>query len=391
MDLRFTEAEESFRREVREFFQKELPPDWGGMDHFAATDKQHAYGLEFDRKLGKRGWLTMAWPKEYGGQGRSHLEQLVFNEEKGYYRVPSGGMHGVHLVGPTLMIHGTEAQKKEHLGKIARAEMIWCQGFSEPEAGSDLASLQCRAIEDGDDYVITGQKLWTTNAHYADWCIVLARSDPKAPKHRGISFFLVDMLSPGVAVMPVWIMSGGRVNQTFFDNVRVPKRNLVGEKNKGWYIAMTTLGFERSGIERIGQAWRTLEELIEYTREKRDNGGTLAQNPLVRYKLAEMALEIRVGRMLAYRVAWLQNKGEVPQYEASISKAYSTELLQRLANTGLHVLGLYGPLQEDSKWTALRGRFEHGYRATISGTILAGTSEIQRLIIATRGLGLPRE
>ncbi|MDP2951704.1 MAG: acyl-CoA dehydrogenase family protein [Chloroflexota bacterium] len=391
MDFRFTATEERFREEVRGFLKRELPPDWGGEDSFAANEADHALGLEFDRKLSRKGWLTMAWPKEYGGQSRSHIEQLIFNEERGYFRAPSGGRHGIDLCGPTIMVCGTEEQKREHLPYIARAERIWCQGFTEPGSGSDLASLQTRAEEDGDDFVLNGQKVFTTNGHYSDWCFVLARTDPKAPKHRGISYILMDMKSPGVTIRPLWLMSGGRVNELFMDNVRVPKKNLVGDLNRGWYVAMTTLSFERSGIVHVAEARRTLEELVEYARETRYNGKPLSQVPLVRSKLAERAVEVEVARMLAYRIAWMQSRDEQPQAEASMGKVFASELNQRLANTGLQIMGLYGPLQEGSPWAPLEGRLEHIYRAHILLTLVAGTSEVQRMIIATRGLRLPRD
>ncbi len=390
MDFTFAPEEEAFRQEVRSFLKQELPPDWSGMDTFAATDDDHALGREFDRKLARKGWLTMAWPKEYGGQGRPYREQLIFNEEKGYFLAPTGGMHGVSMVGPTVMVYGTQEQKKRYLGAIARAEVVWCQGFSEPGAGSDLASLQTRAAREGDFYILNGQKLWTTNGHHADWMFLLARTDPDAPKHRGISYLLLDLRTPGVSIRPVWLMSGGRVNEFFFDNVRLPVENLAGEENQGWYVAMTTLSFERSGARGVGETKRNLDDMAALAQEPGPYGSPLARDPLVRHRLAEMAVEVEIGRMLSYRVNWLQGRGDIPQYEASQVKTYVTELEQRLAQTGMAMLGLYGALQEGSPWVVLKGRIEHAYRATIGETILAGTSEIQRNIIAQRGLGLPR-
>jgi alkylation response protein AidB-like acyl-CoA dehydrogenase len=269
---------------------------------------------------------------------------------------------------------------------ISRAEIFWCQGFSEPESGSDLASLQTRAVLDGDSYVVNGQKIWTSNAHHADWIFLLARTDPDAPKHRGISFFLVDMRSPGITVQPLINMTGGHgFNQVFFDNVRVPRQNLVGEENRGWYIAATTLDFERSGINRIAAAVRVLDGLIDHVR-----GSTSLKTEAIRNQLAELKIEFDLGRMLAYRVAWMQSRKLIPNYEASMSKLFGSEVQQRLANFALNTLGLHGQLAHGSRSVLFDGRIEQYYLSTVSVTIAAGTSEVQRNIIATRGLGLPR-
>jgi len=250
MEFSFSPELESFRTEVRSFLRDNLPPDFKVRnDREAMSEEEFRFSQQFAQKLARRGWLTMTWPNEYGGQGAGHLQQLVYNEEMGYSGAPLGFGFGTNLVGPTLMVHGTEEQKRKFLPPIARAEVFWCQGFSEPGAGSDLASLQTRAVRDGDDYVVTGQKIWTSEGHQADWMILLARTDVEAPKHRGISYFLVDMKTPGVQVRPlVNLMNSHAFNEVFFDNVRVPRKNLVGDENRGWYVATTTLDFERSGI-----------------------------------------------------------------------------------------------------------------------------------------------
>jgi alkylation response protein AidB-like acyl-CoA dehydrogenase len=264
---------------------------------------------------------------------------------------------------------------------------MWCQGFSEPGSGSDLASLQTRATKDGDDFVINGQKIWTSNAHHADWIFLLARTDPDAPKHRGISFFLLDMKSPGISIRPLINLAGQHgFNETFFDNVRVPKENLVGEENRGWYIAATTLDFERSGINRIAAATRTLNAIVDHVRAT----PALRARADVRHRLAELALEFDLGRMLAYRVAWMQSRKLVPNYEASMSKLFGSEMQQRLANFCVNTLGLGGQLLPEDRRTPLEGRAGLYYQTSLSLTIAAGTSEVQKNIIATRGLGLPR-
>jgi hypothetical protein len=394
MDFRFSAEEEAFRDEVRAFVRAEWPSELSRPGYNDREDSPRDYGeaaRAFQKKLADKGWLTLAWPKEHGGLGAGPMQQLVYNEEMSALRAPGFGGMGVAMVGPTLMLHGTEEQRRRFLGRIARAEMSWCQGFSEPGAGSDLASLQTRAVQDGDDFVVNGQKIWTSGAHRADYCILLARTDPDAPKHRGISYFLMDMKSPGITITPLTNMLGSDAfNQVFLDNVRIPRENLVGELNRGWYVATTTLDFERSGIQRIVFAETLLHDLIDYARESRQRGRRLIDAPSVRNKLADLAIEFAVGRVLAYRVAWMQGQGRVPNAEASIAKLYSTELQSRFAVAAVSLLGLGGLLARASAYAPLDGRLSSYYLAAVSYTIAAGTSEVQRNIIAQRGLGLPR-
>ncbi|MFQ5880048.1 MAG: acyl-CoA dehydrogenase [Dehalococcoidia bacterium] len=392
MEFRFGPEEEVFRQEVRQFLAQELPPDWQGRnDREHVTDEEWELNRAFTKKLAQKGWLTLAWPQEYGGMGASPMMQVVFNEEMAYQRAPVAMGQGISIAGPTIIVYGSDEQKGRHLPPIVRGETVWCQGFSEPGAGSDLASLQTRAVEDGDDFVVTGQKIWTSHAHRADWCILLARTDPDAPKHRGISYFLMDMRSPGVTVQPlVNMLNSHAFNQVFLDNVRIPRENLLGEKNRGWYVATTTLDIERSGINRVVAGLRLLEELVGYTRETKVGGQPLFERAAVRHKLAELAVEFQVGRLLSYRVASMQSRGEIPNAEASVAKLYGSELQQRLAEAGVNLLGLGGQLAPGSPWAPLAGKVESYYLAAVSYTIGAGTSEIQRNIIASRGLGLPR-
>ena len=388
MEFRFTFEEESFREELRDFLKQELPDGWPSIaDEYDDWDLT----LKMRKKLAGKGWLTLAWPKEYGGRGATHMMQLIFAEEMAYHRAPGRDIFGTRMLAPTLMIHGTEEQKLEHLPPIARGETQWCQGYSEPESGSDLASLQTRAIEDGDDFVINGTKIWTSQAHRADYIMVLARTDPDAPKHRGISFLLADMRTPGISVKPIVDMSKRHhFNMVTFDDVRVPKRNLVGEKNRGWYVGATLLDFERSGVEYSAESMRTLEELVEFCKENTRNGRPLADDPIVRHRLANLSNEIEISRLISYNTAWMQSQGLVPNREASMGKVFGTELQQHTAQAGMSILGLYGQLESTSRWAPLQGRIEASYMTAVSATIAAGTSEIQRNIIATRGLGLPR-
>ena len=398
MELVFTDREEAFRQEVREFLKRELPSDWEGFDE---GDEYEGEGWEFTRSLARRlaekGWLTLSWPKEYGGQDLPIMEQVVYQEEMAYHMVPSAtldmGVGGIGWVGPTLMLYGTEEQKREHIPHIGSGERFWCTGYSEPDSGSDLASLQTQAVSKGDYYLVNGQKIWNSGGHVMDWCWLAVRTDPDAPKHKGISLLLVDMKSPGIKVKPIANMAGAHhFNQLFFEDLRVPKANLVGEENRGWYYVAVALDFERSHIRDAAIQQRRLDELIEALK-----GGSLAssssraRDASVRHRLAETAIEIEVGRWMAYRVAWMQGQGLVPNSEASICKILLTESSQRLARTVLWVLGLYGQLANDSKGTVLKGKFERDYLLSVAATIAGGTSEIQRTIIARRGLGLPRQ
>ena len=384
MDFRFAPEDEAFREEVRAFLRRELPeqrPD--GVDAWR-------FSREFVRKLAAQGWLTLAWPKEWGGSGAGHMQQLVFNEEMASAEAPANDL-GSDRVGPTILLYGTEEQKQRFLPPIIRGEAVWCQGFSEPGAGSDLASLQTRAVLDGDSFVINGSKIWTSLAHFAQYMILLARTDPEAPKHRGISYFLVDMKTPGIDIRPLTDMLGRHTfNQVFFQDVRIPRDALLGEMNRGWYVATATLDFERSGIQRVIGSMRTYGEIVDYARDLVASGRLRPGYRGVRNRLAELKIEFEVGRMLSYRVAWLQSQNQVPNYEASVSKMYGSELAQRLASAGMELLGLGGQLAPGSPHAALRGKVEALYLSAAALTVAAGTSEINRGIIATRGLGLPR-
>jgi alkylation response protein AidB-like acyl-CoA dehydrogenase len=389
MDFRDSPEEAAFRKEVREFILAEAPLD--------RSDFREAWqkGQTWWKKLQERGWIAPAWPKEYGGAGMTVMQQFIFNEEMSMMRAPRP-MHliiGLGMAGPTLIVHGTEEQKKRFLPQMLSGDDIWCQGYSEPEAGSDLASLKTRAARDGDDYIINGQKTWTTLAHQAKWMILLARTDPDAPKHKGITYFIVDMKSPGLTIRPLVNMAGGHeFNEVFLDNVRVPKDNVVGEENRGWYAAVTTLDFERSSIGSAIGMRQELDHLIEYAREHtKDHTSTLEISPTLRYELSDRFLEAEVARMLSYRVASLQSRGLIPNYEASALKLFSTELHQRITITGIKILGLYGLLERGCELAPLKGRLCYGFLRGVAHTIEGGTSEIQRNIIAQRGLGLPRD
>ena len=388
MNFKFSESEEAFREELKSWLNTELAARPGSNSN---PDSEWAFNLEMRRKLAEKGWLTMAWPEEYGGQSASHMMQVIFAEEMSYNNAPGRDVFGTKMMAPTLMIHGTEDQKQQFLPPVSRGDVQWCQGYSEPESGSDLASLQTRAIEDGDDFVVNGTKVWTSGAHRADHIMVLTRTDPDAPKHRGISFLLCDMNTPGITVNPIINMAGDHsFNMVTFEDVRIPKKNLVGEQNRGWYVGATLLDFERSGVDYSAGAKRTLEELVEFAKTNSKNGVLLANDPVTRNRLSDLAIEVEVSKLISYNIAWMQGQGLVPNKEASMGKVLGTELQQHVSETGMHMLGMHGQLEPGSKHAPLEGKVEHMYLPDVTQPIQAGTSEIQRNIIATRGLGLPR-
>ena len=390
--MRFTHESdvESFRDEVRQFIADELPSEEERQERalrggFETVQEEYDYTMGFQKKLADRDWLAMAWPEEYGGGGASHMRQLVYNEEMSYAGAPVMNM-GISWVGPSLMLYGTEEQKQKYIPPITSADQWWCTLYSEPGAGSDLASLQTSAIRDGDDYVINGQKIWTSGGHLSDWGWLAARTDPDAPKHKGISLLMLDMKSPGISVRPlVNIADQHSFNEVFFEDVRVPVEQRVGEENRGWYHLAVALDFERSGIAAYSGGRRNIERLTSIAAE---NPQLVENRPGIRNELADRMVEVNVGTFLAYRVATMQAQGLLPNHEASASKLFGSELGQRIARTGMHLLGMAGQLRGESSRAEIDQA--QNYLYTVSGTIAAGTSEIQRNIMATRGLGLPR-
>ena len=395
MDFAFTEQEQVLRREIERFVENEVPRDWigHGMEEQYSTDEGWAACQQVARKLAEKGWLTMSWPKEYGGRDATNVEAFLYRELMSYYRVPGAdmGIGGTTWVAPSLMLFGTEQQKKERLPKIAAGEEFWCTGYSEPEAGSDMAAVRLRAVEREDCFVLNGQKIWTSAAHRAHWYWLAVRTDPDVAKHRGISLFIVDMKTPGITVNPLVNLAGLPAQcEVFFDDVRVPKENLLGELNRGWYHLMVAMDFERtSGIAFLGYAKRLIADLVDYARETKGDGDS-ARWRLIRSRLADLAIDCEVGRLICYRTAWMLDKGLMPNYEASMSKNWGAELSVRAAGFGMDLMGLFGQLEPGSRWARLQGQVEREYLCSVGGKIAAGTSEINRNIIAMRGLGLPR-
>ena len=343
------------------------------------------YSREFSQKLGQQGWIGLTWPKQYGGQERSYLDRLILTEELLRAGAPvAAHWLGDRQVGPALLAYGSEEQKQEILPQVCKGEIVFCLGMSEPGSGSDLASLQTRAEEEGDRYTLNGQKIWTSFAHVADYAYLVARTDPDAPKHRGISEFLVAMDTPGVDVRPLIDATGEHhFNEVFFDNVEVPKNRLIGEKNRGWYQIASQLDYERSGIERLLSNYPLFQDAVRYAKEH-----GLTKDPLVRDTLSQLQIELDLGRSMVYKVAWYLTQKMVPNYEAAMAKCFCTEVEQRIAKAVSELLGDYAVLLPGSPHARLAGRAAREYLYAPAYTIQGGTSNILRNIVAIRGLGL---
>lgn len=393
MDFRFAAAGERLRHQVRALLRTEVPQRWRELSPviWEESDESWALKRDFELKLGKRGWLAPQYPCEYGGLGASVWEAVVLREEMAYDRAPVGWDTeiSVNWVGPAILLYGTEEQKSVYAGGIARGETVFCLGYSEPEAGSDLAGIQTIAEEDGDVFVITGQKMFTSVAHRADYCWLIARTDREAPPHQGISLFIVDMKSPGITVTPLLNITGAHsFNQVFFERVRVPRENLVGVLNRGWHQLMTALAFERSGVAWPAENRRNLEELVVLAQENLHFSSAARRSERIR--LAQLAVDNEVLRLLCYRVASLQSRGEPADGPVSAAFVFGSELVRRIANEAVNILGLYGQLTRGCKVSLSDGRIGQNYLASLVAGIGGGTLEIQRNIIATRGLGLLR-
>jgi alkylation response protein AidB-like acyl-CoA dehydrogenase len=388
VDFTDNAEEAAFRKVVLAFIEEHGEKGKGSGDLEAAPRERLQAWREV---LVERGWIAPAWPKEVGGAGLSVRQQFILNQELAEHGLSNVGGLGVNFFGPALLVHGTDEQKQEHLGALLRGEVMWCQGWSEPGSGSDLASLQTRAVRSGDEYILNGQKIWTSGAQFADKMYMLARTDPDAPKHRGISLLMLDMHSPGVSVRPLTTMDNRKpFNEVYFEDVHVPVANRVGDENRGWYVGMTVTDFERSSIGSNVGAQRRLREVLTFARERPAHEVPGRGITAWRVAFADRWVEAEVSKLFAFRVVSMQNAGMVPNYEGSMAKVFLSEVNQRMARTGLGLYGLYGTLWDVSRPEAEAGDAALRYLASVSSTIAGGTSEIQRSIVATRGLGLPR-
>lgn len=404
MDFRFTPEEEEFRNELREFIRKELPPSikgrytegpsrWIGGKDFAVAPTFPEY-KEFLKKVGARGWIGMSWPKEYGGGGeKSIMKDFILREEFTWAGAPRMGT-AEGIVGPTVLQYGSEQLKREYVPRIARGEIEFSLGYTEPEAGTDTANIQTRAVKDGDEYVINGQKIFSSGAHYADYCWLCARTADTKPKHRGLSLFIIPQRHPSIVIQRPRCIGGMLNNFQYFDNLRIPATNLVGEENRGFYYMMTALDFERLPL----YSWRiympTLLEVMDYCRETEVDGKPLSKDPAIREKLAHLYMENQIARLLVWRTADVLERGIVPNYEAAMIKLYHSELQQRECIAATNITGHYGLLASESKMSHPRMRgnmdLENMYRCTVQPIFAGGTANVMRTIIAMRGMGLPR-
>jgi len=382
MNFSFSPEENEFRQEVQNFFQQEKENINRAKDEWESGMGFGHSCWEILKKIGIKGWLCPTWPKEYGGLDLSYMYRYIMMEEM-YYYLGIYSTVGAGMAGPIILNHGTKKQKKEFLIPIARGEIEFGLGYTEPQAGCDLAALTIKAEDKGDYFLINGSKLFNTRVHYSQYHWLGARTETIEPKYKGISLFVVDLKTPGISISPIMTVGGTRTNEVFYDNVKVPKDAIVGEVNRGFYYILEALDYERistvSGIERDYYA------IVEYVKAIGKNN-----DPLIRQKLANIAIEIESGKLFAYRVASMLNKNQVPNYEAAMLKMLVSELEQRMLNTVLNIIGPYGLIKKGSKWSQLDGRFERKYRDSLENLITRGTSEIMRNVIAQRGLGLPR-
>jgi alkylation response protein AidB-like acyl-CoA dehydrogenase len=397
LDFELTTEQEAFRTRVRTWLQANLPREWTDrMVASAAVPRAESWDFlrTWQRRLYEAGFIGLTWPREYGGQGLTFLEEMILHQEMGQAKAPPIlNILGVGMAGPTIIAHGSEEQKKRYPSKILSCEEIWCQGYSEPNAGSDLASLQTRAVKDGDAYVVNGQKVWTSLAHVADWMMLLARTDPAAPKHRGITYFLLDMHAPGVTVKPLRQITGDpEFNEVFLDNVRVPESQILGGLNEGWQVGVTTLMYERLALGfglQVGLRI-ALDGLIELARRMDKHGRDVTGDPVVRQKIAQLWIETECLKYTGARAITKLLKGEMPGAEASTGKMIWVDTHQRLQALAMEIQGPYAQIMRGADWAIEHGLWQHSFLRSRANSIEGGTTEVQKNIIGERLLGLPK-
>ncbi len=390
MRFYLTNEQEALKREFTDFFEQEMPVEWMGKLWDEESNEEHlALGRVFDKKLMDRGYYVMHWPKEYGGQGRSIIEQAIFNELLAYYAPPSVGDRARNVVGPALMVIGSEEQKQRFLPLIARGEACFCLGWTEPNAGSDLSMIQTTARQEGDEYVINGSKMFTSIGHYATHVFMSVITDTTVPKRQGASLFIVDMHSPGISLSPIRCLDGRRTNMTYFDDVRVPATNLVGEKNRGFQQLAMAANFERGNLAGAAACKRALDEFIEFIKHNKVRGRDLTKDPEIRRKIADIATEVEAWRLIGWRVVWLQSQGQVPQAEASLVQLLRKKVTPKLFKLLWELGGPLSLLTEDSRLAPLSGKLEYYARHAFNIHGQGGLNQT-RNAIAHRGLGMPR-
>ena len=395
MDFTLTPDQDAFRQRVRTWLEANIPDDW---TKFGLSEVPRPEAYAFLRKwqatLYDAGFIGVTWPKEYGGQGLTFVEEMILHQEMALQKSPPMlNVLGVGMAGPTIIAYGTEEQKKRYPPKILSCEEIWCQGYSEPNAGSDLASLQTRAVKDGEHWVINGQKVWTSLAHIADWMMLLARTDPDAPKHKGITYFLLDMKTPGVTVKPLKQLTGdAEFNEVFFDNVRVHESRVLGGVNNGWAVGLTTLMYERLALG-FGLQVRlriSVDQLVDMARRMEKNGRSATKDPVMRQKLAQLWIDTESLKYTGARAVTRLLKGELPGPEASAGKMMWVETHQRLQELAMEIQGPYSQLARGASAAVDGGLWQYSFLRSRANSIEGGTTEIQKNIIGERVLGLPK-
>jgi alkylation response protein AidB-like acyl-CoA dehydrogenase len=391
MDLTLSPSEESFRDEVATWLRENNP----GPEPEGSLDEVMQFRGEWQRKLHDAGWAGISWPKEFGGRGATMIEQAIFTGEAAAQEAPSpANVLGLAMGGPVVIAHGTDAQKARYLEPILTGEEIWCQGFSEPESGSDLASLKTRAVKDGDEWVVTGQKVWTTFAQYAKWCMLVARTDPDAPKHQGLTYFLMDMEQEGVEAKPLVQITGeGEFNEVFINEARIPDENIVGNVGEGWAVAITTLMNERAGLAfgAIAQIHNSLGKLAALAKEVREEGGSSAsEDAWFRQRIAQLFIEAETMRLNAYRGLTKTMESGIPGPEGSLGKWQWADINQDLTELALEIEGAWATLGRGSEGAVANGAWQYNFLRSRANSIEGGTTDILKNIIAERVLGLPR-
>jgi len=393
VELAYSKEDEAFRKEIRTWLKHNLPKKDKALSDLPPHDPERVKrAKEWQRKLYDAGYVAMSWPKEYGGQDADVMRQTIVNEEMVWARAPGLiGAMGIQMLGPTLIQYGTEEQKRRYLPKVLTAEEIWCQGYSEPGAGSDLASLRTRAELVGDEFIVNGQKVWTSNAQFADRMFCLVRTDPDVPKHRGISYVLIDMKTPGITVRPLVQMTGDAgFNEVFFEDVRVPRANLVGELNQGWMVANATLFHERNLLGSTTRTQLMMQNLIRLARSRQHYGKPAAEDPVIRQKLADLLVRVEAMKYHSYRQLTDAIKGRPPGVAAMVNKLVGTELNHDICALALELLNSYAPLTRGSAHVIDHGNWAYEFMFTLGLVIGGGTSQIQKNIISERGLGMPK-
>jgi alkylation response protein AidB-like acyl-CoA dehydrogenase len=397
MDFSLSPEQEAFRKQVRAWLEANIPAEWEALASGSSeVPRPEAYALlrRWQRSLHEAGLVGLTWDPAYGGRGLTYVEELILAEEMALAKAPPIlNVLGVGMAGPTIIAWGTEEQKRRYPSKILSCEEIWCQGYSEPNAGSDLASLATRAVKDGDHFVVNGQKVWTSFAHVADFMMLLARTDPDAPKHKGITYFLLDMHAPGVTVKPLRQITGeDEFNEVFFDNVRVHESQVLGGVNNGWAVGITTLMYERLTLG-FGIQMRlkiALDRLVDLARRREREGRPLAKDPVMRQKLAQLWIDTECLKYTGARVLTKLLRKELPGAEASTGKMVWVDTHQRLQELALEIEGPYAQLARGSRWAVAGGVWQHSFLRSRANSIEGGTTEVQKNIIGERVLGLPK-